>query len=86
MSQAAESLGTYIPMDRRQALARGTSLPDRAQGAALFADVSGFTALTEILANELGPRRGAEELTHHLNRLFDALIEELRRQRDGLCR
>jgi adenylate cyclase len=79
MSQAAESLGTYIPMDRRQALARGTSLPDHAQGAALFADVSGFTALTEILANELGPQRGAEVLTRHLNHVFEALIEELHR-------
>jgi adenylate cyclase len=79
MSRVAESLGTYIPMDRRQALAQGTSLPGHVQGAALFADVSGFTALTEVLANELGPQRGAETLTRHLNRLFDALIEELHR-------
>jgi adenylate cyclase len=78
MSQAAESLGTYIPMDRRQALARGTSLPDRTQGAALFADISGFTPLTEALAREFGPKRGAEELTRILNEIFDALITELR--------
>jgi len=70
-------LSVYIPMDRRQALAHGRSLPDRTQGAALFADISGFTALTESLVNELGPQRGADELTVHLNRVFTALIDEL---------
>jgi len=48
----------YIPMDRRQAVARGKDLPDRADGSALFADLSGFTSLTELLVEELGPRRG----------------------------
>ena len=33
----------YIPMDRRQALVRPREFPDRTQGAALFADISGFT-------------------------------------------
>ena len=45
----------YIPRDRRRALAAGVELPDRVHGAALFADISGFTALTEALAEELGP-------------------------------
>jgi class 3 adenylate cyclase/tetratricopeptide (TPR) repeat protein len=66
-------------MDRRQMMLRGFTLPDRVQGAALFADISGFTLLTEALARELGPQRGAEELTHHLNRVYDALITELHR-------
>lgn len=57
-------------------------MPDRVRGAALFADISGFTPLTEALANELGPQRGAEELTAHLNRVFHALIAELERS-DG---
>ncbi|MBI3242469.1 MAG: tetratricopeptide repeat protein [Chloroflexi bacterium] len=74
-----DTLSVYIPMDRRQALAKGVALPDRAYGAALFADVSGFTALTEALANELGPQRGAEELSRHLNLVYDALIAELHR-------
>lgn len=74
-----ETPSVYIPMDRRQALARGESLPERTHGAGLFADISGFTPLTEALALELGPKRGAEELTHHLNRVFDALIAELHR-------
>lgn len=72
-----ETLSVYIPMDRRQALARNQSLPDRALGAALFADISGFTPLTEALVNDLGQQRGAEELTRHLNRVYDALIAEL---------
>lgn len=72
-----EAATVYIPMDRRQAVAQGTTLPEHTQGAALFVDVSGFTPLTEALARELGPRRGAEELTVHLNRVYDALIAEL---------
>lgn len=67
----------YIPMDRRQALARGASLPEVAQGAALFADISGFTPLTQALAAQLGPQRAAEELTFFLNQVYDALIAEV---------
>jgi class 3 adenylate cyclase/tetratricopeptide (TPR) repeat protein len=74
-----ESPIVYIPMDRRQALARGESLPDRVQGAALFADISGSTPLTELLARELGPQRGSEEITRHLNLVYDAIIAELHR-------
>ena len=69
----------YIPMDRRQALAGQMVLPERLSGAALFADISGFTPLTEALARDLGPQRGAEELTRHLNIVYDALIQELHR-------
>jgi hypothetical protein len=36
----------YIPIDRRLALAKGLPLPERADGAVLFADISGFTPLT----------------------------------------
>ena len=72
-------LSLYIPMDRRQALAHGQVLPEHEQGAGLFADVSGFTALTEALVNELGDQRGSEELTGHLNRVYDTLIAELHR-------
>ncbi len=69
----------YIPMDRRQAMARGASLPEQTFGAALFADISGFTPLTEALARALGPQRGAEELTRYLNLVYDALIAEVDR-------
>lgn len=67
----------YIPMDRRQAMARRSGLADRATGAALFADISGFTPLTEALVQELGAQRGAEELTLILNAVYDSLISEL---------
>ncbi len=74
-----DSAAVYIPIDRRRALARGEELPNRTSGAALFADVSGFTPLTEALVRELGPRRGAEELTRHLNAVYGALIGEVHR-------
>jgi class 3 adenylate cyclase/tetratricopeptide (TPR) repeat protein len=66
-------------MDRRQALAWGRTLPDRARGAVLFADISGFTPLTAALAEELGPQQGAEEVTYQLNRVYGALIAEVQR-------
>jgi class 3 adenylate cyclase/tetratricopeptide (TPR) repeat protein len=76
-SYAPAAADTFIPGDRRCALAGRGELPDRVRGAALFADISGFTALTEALARELGPQRGAEILTVHLDRVFEALIDVL---------
>jgi predicted ATPase/class 3 adenylate cyclase len=73
------NLLSFIPIDRRLALARGESLPDRATGAALIADVSGFTPLTERLAAALGPQRGAEVLTRHLDTIYGTLIEPIER-------
>ena len=72
-----EALSAYIPTDRRHALARGAALPDHTSGAALFADISGFTPLTEALVQALGPQRGAEELTRWLNEIYDALLAEI---------
>jgi predicted ATPase/class 3 adenylate cyclase len=74
----------YIPMDRRQALAEGGDLAKQTSGAGLFADISGFTPLTEALANDLGPQRGAEELTVHLNMVYDALINVLHQYRGSV--
>ena len=67
----------YIPLDRRRALASNQSLPDYTHGAALFADIAGFTSLTAALTRQYGPRRGADELTRQLNRVFTALITEV---------
>ena len=67
-------LEALLPLDRRQALALGRDLPERAQGTVLLADVSGFTPLMEHLANTLGPQQGAEELTRLLNNLDDVAI------------
>gem|GEM_PF-437383 len=75
----AETVAVYIPMDRRQALAHGKTLPAYAHGTAVFADVSGFTTLTESLANELGLQRGAEEIIRHLNRVYSTLVNEVHR-------
>ncbi|MBI3243515.1 MAG: tetratricopeptide repeat protein [Chloroflexi bacterium] len=71
------ALAAYLPQDRLRALARGETLPDRTAGSALFADISGFTPLTEALRDSLGPRRGAEELTRHLDAVYTALIAEI---------
>lgn len=68
------ALASYLPQDRRQALATDQDLPNRAVGAVLLADLSGFTALTEALAQQLGPRRGIEVLTAKINTVYDVLI------------
>ena len=78
-SSVVDHPSAYIPGDRRRALATGGTLPSRARGAALFADISGFTPLTEALAGELGSQRASEVLTGHLNRVFHAVIAELDR-------
>lgn len=70
-------LETFIPPDRRWSLALDAPLPDRASGAVLFADVSGFTPLTEAMTRLMGARRGAEELTKQLNIVYDALIAQI---------
>src|SRR5687768_5869322 len=72
-------LHIYVPQDRRRALATGSALPDRTNGAALFADISGFTALTESLRERLGARQGAEELSSQLGLVYSALIYEVER-------
>ncbi|MEZ4517038.1 MAG: tetratricopeptide repeat protein [Chloroflexota bacterium] len=72
-----DSLYAFIPMDRRLAMARGETLPDRTTGAVLFADISGFTPLTAALVQELGAQRGAEEVLNKINPVYEALIAEL---------
>ncbi|MCE7987412.1 MAG: hypothetical protein DYG89_40105 [Caldilinea sp. CFX5] len=69
----------YIARDRRRALASGASLPEATIGATLFADISGFTPLTTALVRSYGARRGADELTRHLNMVYTALISEVER-------
>src|SRR6266536_3615046 len=79
-----EVLGSYLAIDRLLDLAGRQPLPERAEGASLFADISGFTALAETLAHVLGPRRGAEELSIHLNAVYEALIGEVERYRGSV--
>jgi len=72
-------LTPYLPIDRLQALAAGENLPEACQGSALFADISGFTPLTEYLAAQLGQQRAAEELTRLLDQVYTALIDQVHR-------
>jgi class 3 adenylate cyclase len=58
-------------------LSRGETLPNHTSGSALFADISGFTPLTEKLTYELGPRRGVEELLSQINAVYAAMIAEI---------
>ncbi len=76
---AMDTLASYLPQDRRRALAAGTTLPDRVDGAALFADISDFTPLTQALTRALDPRRGAEALTRHVDAVYEVLITEVDR-------
>jgi class 3 adenylate cyclase len=76
---AADTAAIYIPMDRRQAIAHGTRLPERADGTVLVADISGFTPLTATFARELGLQRGAEEITRIINQVYTVLIELVHR-------
>jgi class 3 adenylate cyclase/tetratricopeptide (TPR) repeat protein len=84
MRQAVEILSAYLPIDRAHALARGEALPSRVQGTVLFADISGFTPLTEALARQFGVRRGAEELTRHLNNVYNTLVLEVHRHKGSV--
>src|SRR4051812_30449150 len=79
-----ESLYPYIPADRQFAIASGVELPEYTTGAALFADISGFTLLTDMVVRSLGPQRGAEELPRWLNRIYDGLIADVTRYRGSV--
>ncbi len=78
------ALLAYLPEDRARALARGVGLPNRTHGAALFADISGFTPLTEALTQTLGPRVGAEVLTNQINAVYMALTSAVGRWRGSV--
>jgi hypothetical protein len=66
-----QALSTYLAQDRLRALAHYEMLPDHTSGSALFADISGFTPLTEKLTQQFGARRGIEQLTQRINTVYD---------------
>src|SRR5215212_4685334 len=82
------AITTYIPSTLvREQLA--DPQPGRVRGAywdgsVLFADLSGFTALSGTLS-ALG-KQGAEEVSAIINNLFGALVEEIHRYRGGLLK
>ena len=71
------ALDAFLPIDRRQALLAGQPLPTQMSGALLFADLSGYTALTEAFVRLFGPKRGVDKLTQVINQLFATLIEQI---------
>src|ERR1051325_4503146 len=78
MPALLETIASYVPaLSVRRFAARPAVLTqpeqERFHAAVLFADISGFTALTERLAQP-GPS-GAEELTRLLNSYFGRLID-----------
>jgi predicted ATPase/class 3 adenylate cyclase len=74
-----DPLFAYVPQDRRATPSASIACVTYPTGAALFADISGFTPLTEALARTLGPRRGAEALTQQINAVYEALLEAVER-------
>jgi class 3 adenylate cyclase/tetratricopeptide (TPR) repeat protein len=78
MSASIEVLSTYVPsLVLARLMAEAPGLADRgierSEAAILFADISGFTSLTERLA-ALGSK-GSELLSDALNAYFERLIE-----------
>ncbi len=75
--ELARKLGAYVPVTLvRQVLTDGLPVPGETHSlnaATLFADMSGFTAMSEELASD-GPR-GAEELNRVLLVTFTAMID-----------
>ena len=72
-----EKLAAYVPMPVAQAIYRQPRpltgpMMRRFPAAVLFADISGFTPLSELLSRA-GPT-GAEELTHIINQYFTRMI------------
>lgn len=80
MTAVLETIASYVPkLTARRYLETPTPLTapeqERLRAAVLFADISGFTALTERLAQQ--GRAGVEELSRILNDTFGALIETI---------
>src|SRR5262245_30056193 len=82
------AIATYIPSTivREQLAdpAPGRIKGDYWDGSVLFADLSGFTALSEKHSS-LG-KQGAEEVSAIINNLFGAMLEEIHRYRGGLLK
>jgi hypothetical protein len=73
------TLSAYLPQDRMHALAHGRALPDRGWARPCSRTSPVSRAWPNPCCKVFGPRRGAEELGVHLNRVYDALIAEVER-------
>ena len=76
------TLPAFLPADRRAALARHRTLPERSHGAVLYADISGFTALSRRLSEEFGLRRGVDVLSDVLEEVYEGVVTAIH-QRAG---
>lgn len=79
-----DHVSAYLPEDRLHALSRGVDLSGGTHGSALFADISGFTSLTESLTQVLGPRAGVDALTDQINAVYTALTAAVARWRGSV--
>jgi predicted ATPase/class 3 adenylate cyclase len=72
-----KAVTTYLPQSVAEELLANPDLPDVRgrflRGTAVFADISGFTAMSEKLS-QMG-KEGAEELTNILNRYFTHMLD-----------
>lgn len=88
MRAEVAAIATYIPSaivrDQLAAPAPGRVRGANWHGSILFADLSGFTALSGTLS-ALG-KQGAEEVSAIINALFGALVDEIHRYRGGLLK
>ncbi|MBA3534895.1 MAG: AAA family ATPase [Ardenticatenales bacterium] len=77
LHQLYQTLSTYAPSEVLQRELRADAPPtyEQRDASLLFADVSGFTALSERLAG-VG-REGAEQVTDAINQYFSAMLEIL---------
>lgn len=76
---AVQSNATAVPMDRLVAMAQGRDLPELASGAAVFADICGFSALATRLERATGPELATERLSAAVDGVFGVLIDALHR-------
>ncbi len=75
MTSETQTLQRYVPRMLRERLAEfDDSLADPLEGTVVFADVSGFTRLSERLARK--GREGAEHLVDAINACFSALLAD----------
>jgi len=80
MSESTDPLLAYLPQHVSAEILRApgrspVAVEHRFEAAALFADISGFTPMSEALGRRGG--RGAEELTVLLNDYFEVLIASI---------
>ncbi len=73
------TVAAFVAPDRLNALAEGKVLPEQVTGSILFADISGFTSLTEAMVDHFGEKDAVDRLTVQINRVFTALIDLVER-------